>query len=129
MRLYGVSRNPGNYHREMAINKLRDTDAGIGIFKDFRYQFLALPVTGAGYFRGKFPPVALNFHVQFARGLNQLPGTINMDNLSRRATRLALHNEANLVRKMSTGSIAREHTANFNYSSNILIKLKLAGWQ
>ena len=39
----------------MAINKLRDTDAGIEIFKDFRYQFLALPVTGAGYFRGKFP--------------------------------------------------------------------------
>lgn len=25
----------------MAINKVRDTDAEIGIFKDFRYQFLA----------------------------------------------------------------------------------------
>ena len=70
---------------------------------------------------GSFPPVALNLYVQFARGLNQLPGTINMDNLSRRAIRLALHNEANLVTKMFRG-----HTANFNYSSNILIKLKLA---
>lgn len=110
----------------MVINKLRDTDAEIGIFKDFRYQFLALTVTGAGYFRGKFPPVALNFHVQFARGLNQLATWRHkyMDNLSRHATRLTLHNEANLVTKMSTGSRSLgEHTANFNCSLNVLIQL------
>lgn len=78
------SRNRDHYHCEMAIKREREREAwngktGARVGNIQRYQ-------EAG-FRGKFVPSPLNFPIRSRIGTSR---RINIDNLSRRATRLAL---------------------------------------